>query len=587
MLFAALVLVTAYVPVIAVAELPRMRRKTLLIYLLLTSAAVAALAAYGIWREPVENNWAGSSARIWPAWWLGVGTALGLFIVNQLLEHRERGNALFSEYAVHFEDSWMRGFQLVISLIFSLLVWGVLELGATLFDLIQVAWFRTMIQHNWFICPALAMAFAAAIHLTDVRPALLKGMRNVVLTLLSWLLPLVVTLSLGFLTALLFVGLRPLWETRYAATILFTACALIVFLLNAAYKDGDPAVLPSAVIRLGGSLAGPTLLPLALIGCYAIALRVHQYGWTPQRVTSAAVALMALIYACGYLYAATRRGGWIKPLESVNVFAGLAAVAILAMLLTPIADPARLSVNSQMSRLAKGAVAANRLDYLFLRFDAGIYGRDALVRLVAGANADVRARAARVQAAKFKRFTYSEGEADSAASEAAFSHATVYPKGALLPADFKARDGQAGEGASPACMQNGSPCEIYVVPYGGEGKEALIVRSMILMSIQSAGFRFSAVGVVFQRDAAGKWSRLGILQNLDCPGVASALQNGNLASTAPLHDDLLVAGVRLEFSPTQSYSQKCAAPVPEATSPKKDRAREATAPAYLGPAFAH
>ncbi|HEV2703155.1 MAG TPA: hypothetical protein VGV09_16130 [Steroidobacteraceae bacterium] len=585
MLFAALALITAYVPVIAIAELPRMRRRTLLMYLLLTAAALTGLAAYDIWRDPLQTYWGGSSTRVWPSWRLGFCAALGLFIVNQLLEHRQHGHALFTQYAKHFEDSWMRGFQLVISLIFSLLVWGVLELGATLFDLIKVGWFRTMIQHNWFICPALAMAFAAAIHLTDVRPALLKGMRNVVLTLLSWLLPLMVLLSLAFLIALCFVGLRPLWDTRHAAAILFSACAVTVFLLNAAYKDGDPATLPNGLIRLGGRAAGPVLLPLALIGAYAIALRVNQYGWTPDRVTSAAIALMVLIYSGGYLYAAVRRAGWITSLEAVNVIASLSIIIILALVLTPIADPARLSVGSQLSRLAHGEVSSAKLDYLFLRFDSGIYGRNALLQLGATASEDVRLRATRAQALNVRRYASGEALVDTAATEAAFSHASIYPTGARLPADFTNAAAQLGAIANPPCMLNGFACDVYVVSYGPEGEQALIVRTTSTVPSQDAGYLGNSSGVLFQRDAAGKWSRLGTLQNMNCPGVVAALQNGSLASVPAEHDDVVVAGVRLEFSPARPYDAKCARAAQSAPPVKKDQVRDATAPARMGPAF--
>ena len=138
MLFAALAVITAYIPVIAIAQLPRMRRKTLLIYLPLTCAAVAGLAAYDIWRDPIGYYGTDSRLRVWPSASFGVHATVGLFIVNQLLEHRERGYRPFSEYPTYFEDAgnFLRGFQLVTSLIFSLLFWGVLELGATLFDLI-------------------------------------------------------------------------------------------------------------------------------------------------------------------------------------------------------------------------------------------------------------------------------------------------------------------------------------------------------------------------------------------------------------------------------------------------------------------
>jgi hypothetical protein len=136
MIFAALALITAYVPLIAIVEIGRLRRRTLAIYLAIASAVVAELAAYDIWRDP-NQLWgnADSEGRVWPSFTLSFCAVLGLFIVNQLLEHRERGNSLFTKYGDHFEDSWVRGFQLVLSFIFTLLVWGLLELGGELFHL--------------------------------------------------------------------------------------------------------------------------------------------------------------------------------------------------------------------------------------------------------------------------------------------------------------------------------------------------------------------------------------------------------------------------------------------------------------------
>jgi Domain of unknown function (DUF4153) len=582
-MFAALALVTAYVPLIAIAEMGRMRRRTLAIYLALASAVVAGLAAYDIWRDPTQYWGVDPSVRVWPSFTLGLCTTLGLFIVNQLLEHRERGDALFTQYADHFEDSWMRGFQLVVSFVFALLVWGLLELGAELFHLIHLDWFRTMVEHNWFRCPALAMAFAAAIHITDVRPTLLKGVRNVGLTLLSWLLPIVVALGAGFLVALLFVGVKPLWATGHAASILLWACAITVMLLNAAYKDGDPSNLPPAALRWTGRMAGPIVLALALLASYAIGLRVFQYGWTPERVFSAAVALMALVYGAGYTYASVRRETWLTALERVNVAASLIILGLLALLLSPVADPARLSVNSQLRRLAGAEISPAKFDYQFMRFDGGRFGTQALARLAEAPDEDVRSRAARMQQTKTRTFR-PRGEPDPAVTEPAFSHATIYPKNTQLPEDFRNSDfskpGQFGVG----CLQNGTPCDIYVLPYGAPGELAIIVR-VDNENLGSRSVRFSMPGQLFQRDREGHWVNTGSFSDMRCASIVDALREGRVTSVRPDYDDLLVNGIRLHFYRSARSEEGCAKELGAAAADGQDKTRDADAPPQMGPAF--
>ena len=582
--FAAMAVIVAFIPAIAIAEAGRLRRRRLVPYLVLAAAVIAALAAYDLWRDPVQYLGSIVDLRVWPSFQLCFCTALGLFVVNQLLEHRERGQRLFSAYAEHFEDSWMRGFQLIVALIFALLVWGILELGAALFDLIHVSGLRTTIEHNWFRCPALAMAFAAAIQLTDVRPQLLRGMRNVGLTLLSWLLPLIVALGAGFLCALLLVGLKPLWSTRHAAAILLWACAITLFLLNAAYKDGDPSNLPPAVLRWAGRLAGPTMLALALIAAYAIALRVRQYGWTPDRVLSTAVATMALTYSLGYTYAVLRRGSWLAALKTVNVSASLVILAILALLLTPIADPQRVSVNSQMRRLSAGEVSPGKFDYQFLRFDSGRFGSNALAQLATGPNPDVRSRAALMQSSKERRY-FGQAEADPAMTEAALSHATLYPAGAQLPKDFvnTARPREFGFG--PDCLRNGASCDIYVMPYGAAGETAVIVRSYATNNDSMPVYSPAALARLFQRDPDGRWVQTGTFSHVNCPSVIAALRAGKSAPARPEHDDLMVDNVRLRFSAAQTADDRCVAEAHSNAPKTPQRTQDADAPPQMGPAF--
>jgi hypothetical protein len=592
MVFATLALVTAFVPVIALAEIGRMQRRRLGIYLATATAVLAVLVAYDIWREPIETTWTSNAVRIWPSAGLVFCAGFGVFIVNQLMEHRTHRHRLFTEYAAHFEDSWMRGFQFFVSLFFTLLVWGVLELGKGLFDLIHLDWFGHMIEHNWFRCPALAFAFAASVHITDVRPALLRGMRNLGLTLLSWLLPLVVVLGCSFLGALFFTGLQPLWSTRFAATILLWATAVTLVLLNAAYKDGDPENLPVLPLRWAGRVAGPMMLVLTVLAIYAIAQRVGQHGWTPQRVRSSSVALVALIYSGGYTWATIASGLWIKRLEKVNVTASLTILAVLVLLLTPIADPARLAVNSQVSRLKAGAIAPGKFDYQFLRFDSGRFGTDALAALARNANADIASRARQAQASD-QRTYQSADSPDPATTEPALSHVIVYPHGAVLPADFVPKN--LGENArfGPDCLHNGHPCDIVIWNRAAQGSPLLIVHERIdAPRSGSAAAQAAAVAVdgagnpssVFGRDAKGNWSQVGHIDHLGCPGVLDALRNGQFASVRPAHDDLQAGSVRLNFTPDATDSA-CPVAKPARLQPAPASSNDATAPAHMGPAF--
>lgn len=579
LLFAGLAIIIAFVPVIALLEAGRLRSRRLLAYLMTATALLAALAAYDIWHDPVDWTWSGNSARIWPSAGFVFCAGLGAFIVNQLIEHRERGHPLFVHYAAHFEDSWMRGFQLVISLIFTLLIWGTLKLGESLFDLIHVEWFGRMIAYNWFRCPILACAFAASVHITDVRPALLIGVRNLGLTLLSWILPLIVCLGSAFLMALLFTGLKPLWETRFAASILLTSSAVTLVLINAAYKDGDPDHLPAAPVRWLSRAAGPMMLALTILATYAIALRVWQHGWTPQRIEAAAVAFVGLVYGIGYSWASIDRGQWLKRLERVNVTASFVILGVLILLFTPIADPARLAVNSQVSRLDAGEITPGKFDYQFLRFDSGRYGADALDTLTHSRDPDIANRA-KLTLQKGTRSYWDDADTDSAKSEPAFSHATAYPRGVALPPDFKSTKFTKDVIFTPACLTNGSACEIIIWETRRQSLPLLLVYGPEKGSATTS--RETSVPV-YARDLTGRWGRIGSFDHIDCPGVLDALRKGQGTAIRPAYDDLQVDGIRLNFSPdSRSADTTCpkAEPVPRAEKP-----RVARAPSQMGPAF--
>jgi hypothetical protein len=120
------------------------------------------------------------------------------------------------------------------------------------------------------------------LQLTDVRTELVRGTRTLLLLLLSWLLPVMTVLAIGFLLALPFTGLEVLWKTKFAAALLLTVSAALIFLVNAVYHDGRS--IPAVILRYISLLVPAALIPLVAIAAYALTLRVTQYRWTTNRV---------------------------------------------------------------------------------------------------------------------------------------------------------------------------------------------------------------------------------------------------------------------------------------------------------------
>ena len=226
------------------------------------------------------------------------------------------------------------------------------------------------------------MALAYSLHVTDVRANLVAGARTLTLTLLSWLLPVMTLFAVLFVLALPVVGLEPLWATRRATA-------------DPACIGGGPGVshqrrLPgrgrstriALLLRQSRWLAAIVIVPLAVLAGYGVLLRVEQYGWTPaQRVIAAACVTVAACYATGYALAAILSRLALRQLELTNVLTACVIIAVLLALLSPIADPARISVIDQINRLNSGRTAPDKFDFAFLQFRAGRYGKEALQRL--------------------------------------------------------------------------------------------------------------------------------------------------------------------------------------------------------------
>jgi hypothetical protein len=179
--------------------------------------------------------------------------------------------------------------------------------------------------------------------------------------------------------------------------------AVTVLLLNAAYQSGQEPPGYGRIIEQTLRVVPPLLVVIALTALYSLAVRTSAYGLTPTRYWGLVTAAVATAYAVGYSIAAWAPGKWFARMGAINLVMALALLAVLLASLTPLADPLRLSVDSQARRaLSPADDKAQDAALRFLGREAGASGRARLDRIAGlsdaeGGSAALRAAAVTAQ----------------------------------------------------------------------------------------------------------------------------------------------------------------------------------------------
>jgi hypothetical protein len=538
-LFAALMTMGFFVPLVAIAGLGKLPRPKFLIWILVAAVFCAGVGFYDVFRMPFQT-YGSDVPRAVP--YFGAAALAGmLLIAHTLIVAAEDDQRLRASYPTHFDLAWKHGLQIALAVLFVGALWLLLLLGAELFRLLKIDFVKKLLEKPLFWIPVTAVGAAYALQLTDVRSDIVRGARTLLLILMSWLLPVIVVFVVCFLIALPFTGLEPLWNTKFATGTLLLACAALIILINASYQDGQhETAVALRYFRITGAVL---LAPLVLIAAYALALRVNQYGWTPSRVVSAACVAVAAWYAVGYLYAALRTGIALRAIEGTNFSAALAIIVVALALSTPLADPLRLSVNSQLARLDAGRVSPVQFDYNFFRFQAGRYGREALQQLAGrteGENASVTANLARQALALRDRPNLFSSTVRTPSVDVRLSNIdVVHPKGRPFPRELLEQEWKTPPRAArpPECVTTGRyVCRAAFIDLDGDGREEILL-------FETYG------GGAFRQGNDQSWVFLGRLSNTGCDGFFHRLLETNFEAVQPEIKDIRVGSQRVRIMP--------------------------------------
>jgi hypothetical protein len=402
-----------------------------------------------------------------------------------------RQRAGWRDYPTLFGESWGIVVRLVTSWAFVGLVWAVILLSDALLKVVGIALVDRLIDlgpMRWIITgAALGLGLAVVHELSDyVSPYLL-------LRLLRLLVPVVFAVTVVFLLALPFrgdTGVLGLWS--FALTLLAMAGAVATLVTTVVDQSDAQAAQGRMLPALARAMA--LMLPLvAGLGAWAVWVRVAQYGWTPERMFAAEVAVLAVGYGVLYAVAVARGAGWMARIRQANVVMALALMALAALSMTPILSAERVSAASLMARLEDGRLPLDELDPGLLdRW--GKPGADARAVLEARAGEPGQEELARVLA-RAARPAPSEDKASLVAAVAEIL--PLQPEGATATRDMylAAMDIYLLTALRDSCSrqmpEGGAGCVMVVADLqpGIPGEEALLVDYTFGGFVQFTGFR--------------------------------------------------------------------------------------------------
>lgn len=369
---------------------------------------------------------------------------------------RDEGAWRFPYASLH-RHAWTDAVGGAAALAFTGITFMLAWLIANLFGLIDIEILRKLLQKHWFYWMLSGLAFGGAIGLLREKEKLLHTLQRLTRIVLAVLTPVLAIALLAFLLSLPFTGLKPLWRTSVSATaMLLIAAAGGVSLVNAVIGDGSGDRNSNRVFFWSAMVLAACVLPLSTLAAIAMAQRIGQYGWTPERIWGAIAVAVALIYGAAAWWALAK-GRFdfderLRPMQ-IRLAQGLCVIALLLAL--PLIDFGAISARSQLARLERGKIPPEKIDWRAMAFDFGPAGRASLQR-IARAGPD-RQRELAQAALATKSGSMME---DAINFGAAPTILTVFPAGAPVPPEVRALL-LGGPGVEEPFCSEGGACRVY------------------------------------------------------------------------------------------------------------------------------
>lgn len=534
-LFSAAALALLLAPLVLLEGLGTIAMPLLLAWTGIVAAGLAGLGLYHHWR--IQGHDPGH-----PGFALVILCAVMLFVTQALIHTWLNEHTRARAYRAAFEAGWTLAARAAVWLLATGLSWGLLGTGGALVNWLRPKGVDIAIDPAFLTLPLVGIISAMALHVTANRAMVMRRARGLLMALATVSLPLLV----GVGTSLLVVHFT---RAPVSAPVLLICAALLVVGINASHRGDGQA--RQRLRRWPEFAAAFVILALAAVAAAALDARVGQYGWTAPRVYACAVTIVLACY--GILYGGAGLisiggGRWMSRVEPANFVMAFVVIGFCIALVTPLADPVRLAVEAQSTRLQQGRVDPAAFDFTWLRGPGMRFGHAALEQMThprSGFGAEAARNAA---------ITLSTAPDSAAPTPTEIgANITVRTPGARLPNALLAQDWSAQKDSVPPCLTVAAlPCDAWFMDLDGDGRDEIL-----LVYGNDAQWWASVL-----KPEDGGWRAVARLTAPPCRGSLTAMRAGDMTAADPLPGwrDLWVAGERLRLHPVDVARPDCAAP---------------------------
>lgn len=460
-----------------------------------------------------------------------------LFLTLPWLQSRlEAGR--WGDFPSLFRLYWHNGLALLLSLLATGLSWLVLWLCASLFSLIGIDFFNTLFFDNRaFIHIFTGCIVAMTVTLCRSNPRLMLSVQHLLTLVATGLLPAVGAVMVLFMLALPGVGMAAISRQISGAGLLNTLCLLYLLLMALVWypgRDAPPYMPLMRRLLLGALLFAPVC---ALLAAWAVWLRVAQYGWTPDRLYAALITVVSLLWSVGYVISLARQRRSDGDFSRTGKVVLMVAPLFMALVYTPILNPWRLSVHSQMARIEADKTRLDSATITMLS-NSLRWGRAALRTLQADAAIQSNPELRRlIKEALSGRIT----PGSTAGPDEFRQIPLAAPQPQPEPAFWATLAKQYVWRARDCLPENGvSSCMLLAQDLNGDGQPEWIL------------FNFSMRSAFVMSKQGGAWQGVGYFytlpRTLDASTLRKIAQSSRLTTLPQPWRDLSIDGERLPFA---------------------------------------